>query len=77
MFILFGLRTTIHPLGTLRSACRVCGTVAAQMLSERVTRFSLFFVPLFRLRTRYAAQCTACGATYGLSRQEATRSAIL
>ncbi|MFC4535736.1 zinc-ribbon domain-containing protein [Sphaerisporangium dianthi] len=76
MFILFGLRTTIHPLGTLSSVCHGCGVMAVQMLSRRVTRFSLFFVPLFRLRTRYAAQCTSGGATYGVSKQEATRAAI-
>ncbi|WP_248966116.1 zinc-ribbon domain-containing protein [Sphaerisporangium perillae] len=76
MFILFGFGTRIHPLGTLTAACRNCGNVAAQMLSRRVTKFSLFFIPLFPVRTRYAAQCTFCGATYRISEDEATSRAI-
>ncbi|GII77116.1 hypothetical protein Sru01_20980 [Sphaerisporangium rufum] len=73
MFILFGLRTLVHRLGAVTATCRNCGNTAAQMVTRNVTKFSLFFVPLFPVRTRYAAQCTYCGAAYGISREEAER----
>ncbi|MEU8272343.1 hypothetical protein AB0B89_34975 [Sphaerisporangium sp. NPDC049002] len=33
--------------------------------------FTLFFIPLFPVRTRYGTQCTFCGASHDISRDEA------
>ncbi|WP_405149938.1 zinc ribbon domain-containing protein [Sphaerisporangium sp. NBC_01403] len=75
MLILFGFRTLIHRLGVLTGACRHCGNVAAQVLSKRVTKFTLFFIPLFPVRTKYETQCTFCGASYDISRDQANTMA--
>ncbi len=73
MLLIFGFRTALHRLGVLTLLCRNCGNTAAQVLSRRVTKFSLFLVPLFPVRTRYGVQCTFCGASYDISKEEATR----
>ncbi|MDH2428481.1 zinc-ribbon domain-containing protein [Sphaerisporangium sp. TRM90804] len=72
MFLLFGFRTVIHQLGHMMRACPACGNTAAQVIAKRVTKFTLFFIPLFPVRTRYGTQCTYCGASYAVSRNEAT-----
>ncbi|OUC96405.1 zinc ribbon domain-containing protein [Streptosporangium minutum] len=74
--LIFGLRTVTHRLGVLTLLCRNCGNTAAQVLSRQVTKFSLFFVPLFPVRTKYGVQCTFCGASYGISKDEASRLAV-
>ncbi|MEU8040165.1 zinc-ribbon domain-containing protein [Streptosporangium sp. NPDC049078] len=74
--LIFGLRTVAHRLGVVTLTCRNCGNTAAQVLSRRVTKFSLFFVPLFPVRTRYGMQCTFCAASYAITKDEANRPAI-
>ncbi|MFF5112291.1 zinc-ribbon domain-containing protein [Streptosporangium sp. NPDC000509] len=76
MMLIFGLRTVAHRLGVVTLTCRNCGNTAAQVLSRRVTKFSLFFVPLFPVRTRYGMQCTFCAASYAITKDEANRLAI-
>ncbi|WP_035855696.1 hypothetical protein [Cryptosporangium arvum] len=56
MFVIFGFRTTVFPLGWVTMACHVCGQGRMALLRE-VTKFSLFFVPLFPVRTKYVAEC--------------------
>ncbi|MEU4788538.1 zinc-ribbon domain-containing protein [Micromonospora tulbaghiae] len=73
MFFIFGLRTKVDRSGVVTQVCRNCGNQAAQVITRRVTRFSLFFIPLIPLRARYAQQCTFCGAQYDISRAEAER----
>ncbi|MBQ1069392.1 MULTISPECIES: zinc-ribbon domain-containing protein [Micromonospora] len=73
MFFIFGLRTKVVRSGVVTEVCRNCGNQAAQVITRRVTKFSLFFVPLIPLCTRYAQQCTFCGAEYDISRAEAER----
>ncbi|MEH0927556.1 hypothetical protein [Micromonospora sp. CPCC 205558] len=34
---------------------------------------AMFFIPLIPIRTRYAQQCTFCGAEYEISRSDAER----
>lgn len=74
--LIFGLRTVTHRLGVLTLLCRNCGNTAAQVLSRKVTKFSLFFVPLFPVRTKYGVQCTFCGASFDISKDEADRLAV-
>ncbi|GAA3841014.1 zinc-ribbon domain-containing protein [Sphaerisporangium flaviroseum] len=75
MFLLFGFRTVIHRLGMLTAVCRNCGNTAAQIVSRRVTKFTLFFIPLFPVHRKHGMQCTFCGASYDVSKDEATRLA--
>ncbi|WP_431930969.1 zinc-ribbon domain-containing protein [Micromonospora sp. RP3T] len=73
MFFIFGLRTKVTRSGVVTQVCRHCGNQAAQVITRRATKFSLFFVPLIPVRTRHAQQCTFCGAEYDISRAEAER----
>ncbi|MFF0311820.1 zinc-ribbon domain-containing protein [Streptosporangium sp. NPDC004379] len=73
MLFIFGLRTVVQRLGMITLVCRNCGNTAAQALAKRVTKFSLFFIPIFPVRTRHVMQCTYCGAAYDVSRDEMKR----
>ncbi|MEU1887202.1 zinc-ribbon domain-containing protein [Micromonospora sp. WMMD987] len=73
MLLIFGLRTRVTRAGVVTAVCRHCGNQAAQVISRRVTKFSLFFVPLIPIRTRYAQQCSFCGTEYAVSADEARR----
>ncbi|MER7330052.1 MULTISPECIES: zinc-ribbon domain-containing protein [unclassified Micromonospora] len=76
MFFIFGLRTKVSRSGVVQQVCRNCGNHAAQVITRRSTKFSLFFVPIIPIRTRYVQQCTFCGAQYDISRSEAERLAV-
>ncbi|WP_250009248.1 zinc-ribbon domain-containing protein [Actinoplanes sp. M2I2] len=57
MFLIFGFRTKPVALGWVGAPCRVCGHTGSQLLIREVTRFSLFFIPLIKVRTRYVLEC--------------------
>ncbi len=73
MLVIFGLRTKVHRLGPVVSVCPVCRQAGQLILDREVTTFTLFFVPLFPVRTRYVLRCLnpACGATSNVERAEA------
>ncbi|MFF0017073.1 zinc-ribbon domain-containing protein [Streptomyces sp. NPDC005374] len=71
MFILFGTKSYLYQLAILTLVCGQCGNPAAHTLRKRVTKFTLFFVPLFPISTKYVSQCTFCGAETKVSSQEA------
>jgi hypothetical protein len=68
---LFGTRTYIRQLAILTLLCGSCGNPAAHSLKRRVTKFTLFFVPLFPLHSKYSTQCTFCGAEQKLPKEQA------
>lgn len=75
MFLIFGLRTKVEVLGLVLMACTGCDrNDSAQLVRER-TRFSLFFVPLIPIRTRYRLYCLDphCGRRTTVSADEARR----
>lgn len=59
--IIFGTRRTEAQLAMVLLTCGNCHRSAANAVLKLVTKFTLFFIPLFPVRTRYATQCTACG----------------
>ncbi|GAA4867072.1 zinc-ribbon domain-containing protein [Actinomycetospora straminea] len=59
--IIFGTRRTVTQLAMVVLTCVNCHRSAANAVIRAVTKFTLFFIPLFPIRTRYATQCTACG----------------
>ena len=61
MLLIFGTRRTVTQLALVVLTCANCHRSAANAILKAVTKFSLFFIPLFPIRTRYATQCTACG----------------
>jgi hypothetical protein len=69
--IIFGTRRTVQQLAMVLLTCGTCHSTAANALLKIVTKFTLFFVPLFPVRTRYAVQCTACGASGHIDRERA------
>ncbi|MGW7439750.1 zinc-ribbon domain-containing protein [Streptomyces sp. NPDC054849] len=72
--IIFGTRLYLYQLAILTLTCRHCGNRAAHTLTKRVTKFTLFFVPLFPFSTKYATQCTFCGLEQEVPRQWAEQS---
>ncbi|WP_316034313.1 zinc ribbon domain-containing protein [Saccharothrix longispora] len=73
--VIFGLRTKVFVLAMLTLLCPRCGNPAAHALRKSVTKFSLFFVPLFPVSTKHTTQCTFCGTTNRISKEQAGRLA--
>ncbi|WP_326699803.1 zinc ribbon domain-containing protein [Streptomyces sp. NBC_01754] len=73
--IIFGTRGYLHQLAVLTMVCGWCGNPAAHTLRKRVTKFTLFFVPLFPFSTKYATQCTFCGGERRIAKEEAEQLA--
>ncbi|MFS0694514.1 zinc-ribbon domain-containing protein [Streptomyces nitrosporeus] len=71
--IIFGTKGYLHQLAVLTMVCGWCGNPAAHTLRKRVTKFTLFFVPLFPFSTKYATQCTFCGGERQIPAEEADR----
>ncbi|MGW6292518.1 zinc-ribbon domain-containing protein [Streptomyces sp. NPDC055058] len=69
--IIFGTKGYLYQLAILTLVCAQCGNPAAHTLRKRVTKFTLFFVPLFPVSTKYATQCTFCGAEQRVTAEQA------
>ncbi|WP_455354213.1 zinc-ribbon domain-containing protein [Streptomyces sp. SYSU K217416] len=69
--VLFGTKTYLHQLAVLTLVCGSCGNPAAHTLRKRVTKFTLFFVPLFPVSTKYRTQCTFCGLEQQVTQEQA------
>ncbi|WP_049564105.1 zinc-ribbon domain-containing protein [Streptomyces sp. SBT349] len=69
--IIFGTRGYLYQLAILTLVCGHCGNPSAHTLRKRVTKFTLFFVPLFPVSTSYATQCTFCGAEQRATKEQA------
>ncbi|MFB9411474.1 zinc ribbon domain-containing protein [Dactylosporangium matsuzakiense] len=75
MLVIFGLRTRTEVLRWVTFVCRVCGQGGPKLVLRDVTKFSLFFIPLFPVRVRYAAECRnpACRSRTSVSAADADR----
>ncbi|MEV0093392.1 zinc-ribbon domain-containing protein [Streptomyces sp. NPDC050738] len=69
--IIFGTRGYLYQLAMLTLVCGHCGNPAAHTLRKRVTKFTLFFVPLFPIAVKYTTQCTFCGMEQKISKEQA------
>ncbi|MFD9430790.1 zinc-ribbon domain-containing protein [Streptomyces sp. NPDC060002] len=69
--IIFGTKGYLYQLAILTLLCGRCGNPAAHTLRKRVTKFTLFFVPLFPISAKYWTQCTFCGAEQKLTKEQA------
>ncbi|MCX4789360.1 MULTISPECIES: zinc-ribbon domain-containing protein [unclassified Streptomyces] len=69
--IIFGTRGYLYQLAILTLVCGWCGNPAAHTLRKRVTKFTLFFVPLFPFSTKFATQCTFCGGEQQIPKEQA------
>lgn len=72
MIIIFGSRRSVLNVGMLTLVCQNCHNPAAHALRRTVTKFTLFFVPLFPIGpSLYFTQCTFCGTTGRLTKPQA------
>ncbi|MFE7456760.1 zinc-ribbon domain-containing protein [Streptomyces sp. NPDC057554] len=69
--IIFGTKGYLYQLAILTLVCGWCGNPAAHTLRKRVSKFTLFFVPLFPYSTKYATQCTFCGGEQQITKEQA------
>ncbi|MFI6285495.1 zinc-ribbon domain-containing protein [Streptomyces sp. NPDC051018] len=69
--IIFGTKGYLYQLAILTLVCGQCGNPAAHTLRKRVTKFTLFFVPLFPFSTKFGTQCTFCGAEHQVPKEQA------
>ena len=74
MFLLFGTRASATILTVVTFVCGYCGVNAPQRVSKMATKFTLFFIPLFSVSSRYQVECTNCGGVTDLTRQQAENS---
>jgi hypothetical protein len=51
--------------------CNNCHNPAAHALRKFTTKFTLFFIPLFPISSRYQLQCTYCGFASELAKEQA------
>ncbi|MEE4546861.1 zinc-ribbon domain-containing protein [Streptomyces sp. V4-01] len=69
--IIWGTRSYIQQLAMLMLLCGRCGNPAAHALRKRVTKFTLFFIPLFPISSKYTSQCTFCGTLTPVPKEQA------
>ena len=73
--LIIGFGVTEALLATLVLPCETCGNHAAHQLTRQSRKFSLFFIPLFSIGTKYFDTCTACGRIIGVSKEHAETAA--
>ncbi|MCH6162900.1 zinc ribbon domain-containing protein [Streptomyces marispadix] len=70
--LIFGTSTKMHQLAMLNLLCAFCGNPSAHSLRKRVTKFSLFFIPLFPIApAKHYLQCTFCGGASEVTKENA------
>ncbi|WP_181767741.1 zinc ribbon domain-containing protein [Streptomyces albidus (ex Kaewkla and Franco 2022)] len=70
--LIFGTSTKMLQLAMLNLLCAFCGNPSAHSLRKRVTKFSLFFIPLFPIApAKHYLQCTFCGGASEITKENA------
>ncbi|KAA2261352.1 zinc ribbon domain-containing protein [Solihabitans fulvus] len=69
--LIWGWRTYMAQLAMLNLVCSGCHNPSAHSLRRRTTKFTLFFIPLFPISRKHSLQCTFCGLSYEISREQA------
>jgi hypothetical protein len=70
--IIWGTSTKTFELAMLNLLCAFCGNPSAHSLRKRVTKFTLFFIPLFPISpAKFSLQCTFCGGTNQITKENA------
>jgi hypothetical protein len=73
--LIIGFAATEALVSTLVYTCETCGNQGAHQLTKESRKFSLFFIPLFSIGSRYLDSCTVCGRIIEVSRQQAETAA--
>ena len=74
MLLIWGYRTRVLQLAMVTFLCGRCSNPSAHALRKAVTKFTLFFIPLFPINVKYTTQCTFCGATNKLTKEQALQA---
>ncbi|WP_433726028.1 hypothetical protein ACQP0C_32010 [Nocardia sp. CA-129566] len=61
--LIWGWQKRIYTLAMITLVCGRCGNPAAHAVRKLVTKFTLFFIPLFPISTKHTLECTWCGAS--------------
>lgn len=69
--LIFGFPRKAHQIAMLMLFCRNCQGTFATALTKLVTKFSLFFVPLFPIAVSRKLTCTRCGTSQKISKADA------
>lgn len=69
--IIYGWRRQVRHLTNVTYLCGQCQNPTAHALRKTVTKFTLFFIPLFPVNSKHFTVCTFCGATNKLTKAEA------
>ena len=72
-FVIWGFKRYLTQLAMVTLVCGHCQRPTAHPVRKVVTKFTLFWIPLFPTRTKYLLQCTFCGYAQELPREEAER----
>ena len=73
--LILGFRVSSVLLATLIYECDRCGQNAEHHVLKRTRTFTLFFVPLFPVSTKYLDTCAACGRVVDVPEQPALAAA--
>jgi hypothetical protein len=76
VLIIFGRRRRGYRMAHVLAMCGRCHSPATQAVVRIKTFFTLFFVPLIPLGTKYRSTCTNCSATIELSRDQADQALV-
>ena len=71
MLLIFGIKGYIQQLAIVMLICQNCGNPAAHRIEERTRKFTLFFVPLFRVSRKLSLTCTFCAQTTAITAEQA------
>lgn len=71
--LIWGWRTRVYVLAMTTFLCGRCGNPASHAVRKAVTKFTLFFIPLFPISVKYSAQCTFCGLENRIPKEDAVR----
>ena len=71
MLVIFGIKRYVERLAVLTLTCPNCGTTSAHPLDRDYGKFTLFFIPIFTIRSRYETQCSHCGYVARVAKQRA------
>jgi hypothetical protein len=74
MFLILGTRLSQAVINVVSFVCGYCGVLAPQHVVRRRTKFTLFFLPLFTVATRFVNECTNCGGVTELTAEQARHS---
>lgn len=73
--LIFGVGVKEFLVATIVFVCTTCGNNAPHQLIKRVSRLSVFFIPVFSFGARYVDVCGACGRVIDVPRDQAESAA--